>query len=84
MHISTENISQTVTGRASTAFANKQKVAYGLSIVFTFDLGPLYRYYVEVKAMHSAIANIHDDMANITIAIKYDVRCRLSISNIEI
>ena len=40
MHISTVNISQMVTDRASIAIANTE-VAYGLSSgILTFDLGP--------------------------------------------
>ena len=40
MYSSTVNISQIVTDRANIAIANKQKVAYGLTITgFKFDLG---------------------------------------------
>ena len=41
-HISTANISQTVTDRANIAIVNKYKVAYRLSNgKYTFDLGQL-------------------------------------------
>ena len=47
--MSTANISQTVTNKASIAIANKYKVAYGFSIgVFIFVLGPWLGLKVKV------------------------------------
>ena len=74
MHISTVNISQTVTDTANAAIIT-QNVAYGL---------PYWQIYIcpwpilKVKVVHISTANIYKmvtDMVNNTIAIKYDRTC---------
>ena len=81
MHISTVNISQTVTNRKNIAIANKYEVAYGISIGIlhlTLDHSKGQgQGHAHFDCEYSAVGK---NRANIIISIKYAVAYGLSIS----
>ena len=74
-HFDCEYILQTVTDEANIAIANKQEVAYGLSIsIFTLDLGPFKRSKGYAH-FDGNISQTVKDKDNITTNINYEVVC---------